>query len=758
MENDEIRTINLQVSDQDGDTVSFTTSNFPAFVSLTDNLDNTAQIQITPSASDVGNYTGLTITLDDGYGGIVNQTFNLQITSSFITTWKTDNPGTSESNQITIPTTGTGYNYTVSWMNVNDPTIVGEAGTFNGPGTVTFPSAGTYQVSISGDFPRIYFNNGGDKEKILSVDQWGNNHWESMRRAFYGCSNLTIPAVDAPDLSLVTDISTMLAGAVNFNNEIGHWDVSNVTNMATVFYNASSFNQPLSNWNISNATTIDGMFRNATSFDQDISGWNVSNVINMSYTFAGSTSFNQDLSTWNVSNVTQMGFMFRSATTFNQDLRNWNVSSVTNMAGMFEQARSFNQDLSGWDVSNVTLMYHMFRDADSFNRAIGNWNVGNVTSMVAMFFGADVFNQPLGSWDVRNVTNMNHMFYEATSFNQDLSSWNVGNVTDMQYMFYGVNQINFAASSWDVSKVTNMTAMFRQAGLFNHDISGWNVSNVTSMGQMFFDASSFNQNIGNWDVSNVANMSLMFENAGLSPTSYNQTLIGWSSLPTLQSNVSLGANGLEYCDAAARAVLTDTYGWTVAGDIQTTNCNSMWLFNNQNNVIYTNTDAKIGINTSAPTFSLDVNGTVNATELLMNGETFTSSWTQNGSDLIFGGTGNVGIGVTNPSEKLTVDGKIHTERLLIDSKVPGPDYVFDKDYQLRSLDDLEAFIRDHGHLPYFPSAQEMEEKGVNLELFQMSLLRTLEEMTLRQIELQEEADDLIKEYRQLKEQLSQDKE
>ena len=43
-------------------------------------------------------------------------------------------------------------------------------------------------------------------------------------------------------------------------------------------------------------------------------------------------------------------------------------------------------------------------------------------------------------------------------------------------------------------------------------------------------------------------------------------------------------------------------------------------------------------------------------------------------------TGNVGIGVTNPSEKLTVDGKIHTERLLIDSKVPGPDYVFDKDY------------------------------------------------------------------------------
>lgn len=33
----------------------------------------------------------------------------------FITTWKTDNPGTSDDNQVTIPTDGGGYNYTVDW-------------------------------------------------------------------------------------------------------------------------------------------------------------------------------------------------------------------------------------------------------------------------------------------------------------------------------------------------------------------------------------------------------------------------------------------------------------------------------------------------------------------------------------------------------------------------------------------------------------------------------------------------------------------
>ncbi len=43
--------------------------------------------------------------------------FNLNAQAPFITTWKTDNPDTSNSTSITIPTTGTGYNYDVDWNN-----------------------------------------------------------------------------------------------------------------------------------------------------------------------------------------------------------------------------------------------------------------------------------------------------------------------------------------------------------------------------------------------------------------------------------------------------------------------------------------------------------------------------------------------------------------------------------------------------------------------------------------------------------------
>ena len=94
---------------------------------------------------------------------------------------KTDNAGTSASDQFTIPTTGTGYNYDVDWGDGTTSTGV------TGSTTHTFPSAGNYVVKISGAFPRIYFNNGGDKAKLLEVQNWGNIAWSSMERAFFGC-------------------------------------------------------------------------------------------------------------------------------------------------------------------------------------------------------------------------------------------------------------------------------------------------------------------------------------------------------------------------------------------------------------------------------------------------------------------------------------------------------------------------------------------------------------------------------------------
>ena len=348
--------------------------------------------------------------------------------TDFVTTWKTDNPGTSSPTSVTIPTSGSGYNYSVSWREVGNETNSGNVGPFTGSATIDFPSAGTYQLRISGDFPRIVFNNGGDKEKILSVDQWGDQVWSSMAVAFRGCVNLHVLATDAPNLS-------------------------NVTSMALMFYYATSFNEPIDHWDVSNITNMDRVF-GGTSLNQDLNGWNVSNVTNMYGLFVNASSFNGNISSWDVSKVTNMGNLFSGATVFNQDISGWNVNSATDMRSMFGNTSNFNQDISNWDVSGVTNMYRMFYKAAAFNQNIGGWNVSQVTDMSSMFYAASAFNQDLSSWEVSQVSNMASMFSFATTYDQSMELWDISSVTNMSNMLIraGLSVINYQSTlqGWSI--------------------------------------------------------------------------------------------------------------------------------------------------------------------------------------------------------------------------------------------------------------------------------------------------------------------
>ncbi len=351
-------------------------------------------------------------------------------TNAFITTWET----TTTNESITIPTAGTGYNYIVDWGDANTEFLL------TGDATHNYASAGIYTVKIIGDFPRIYFNNSGDKDKIQSVEQWGNIEWTSMIQSFFGCSNLAINAVDAPDLSLVTDMGSMFRNS-GINQDINHWDVSNVIIMSRVFSHAISFNKPLDQWNVSNANNMGGMFAGATSFNQNIGGWNTGNVTEMDDMFEDAVSFNQDIGSWNTSNVYHMKDMFKGAILFNQNISNWNTSSVDTMKEMFLGATTFNQPL--------------------------NWDVSNVEDMTEMFAGAIAFNQDLGSWDLTSIPFMNDMFlyaglstenYDATliGWNTDDSGVDNDGMDDvpMNISFHGGNS-NYCFSSTERDNLIN---------------------------------------------------------------------------------------------------------------------------------------------------------------------------------------------------------------------------------------------------------------------------------------------------------------
>ena len=86
---------------------------------------------------------------------------------------------------------------------------------------------------------------------------------------------------------------------------------------------------------------------------------------------------------------------------------------------------------------------------------------------------------------------------------------------------------------------------------------------------------------------------------------------------------------------------------------------------------------------------------------------------------------------------------IESKKIRVTSQ-PGsfPDYVFKTNYELRSLSELNAFIKEHGHLPNIPKAAEVEKNGQDLGLIQQKLLEKIEELTLYVIDLKKEIDTL----------------
>ena len=127
------------------------------------------------------------------------------------------------------------------------------------------------------------------------------------------------------------------------------------------------------------------------------------------------------------------------------------------------------------------------------------------------------------------------------------------------------------------------------------------------------------------------------------------------------------------------------------------------------------------------------------------------SWGNDAQTYLTINKGNVGIGTIAPDEKLTVKGKIHTQEVRVDMSGPlVPDYVFAEDYKLKSLAEIENYIKQNKHLPEIPSAQEIEKNGLMLAEMNMNLLKKVEELTLYMIEQQKKNNEQTIEIETLK--------
>lgn len=292
--------------------------------------------------------------------------------NAFVSTWKTTGP--NQTIDIPLSSWYNDYQFQIDW---GDGTIENINISTYAPLTHTYQYPGYYHITISNivDFPGLSYTNctrnqlpeNDARAQLVALNQWGNNSWQTIDRAFCGASNLESMPVAAPDLSSVTSLGWVFEGATKMNGNFNNWDVSNIYTMEGTFSYAHSFNSPLNNWDTSNVQSMYSMFQYAHTFNQDLSAWNTSSVQNMDYSFLFAIDFNQPLNNWDSSSLQNAEAMFYHAISFNQPLSNWVTTSMTNILSMFYNAHNFNQNLSCWNVLQfATEPYDSFYDEYTF--------------------------------------------------------------------------------------------------------------------------------------------------------------------------------------------------------------------------------------------------------------------------------------------------------------------------------------------------------------------------------------------------------
>jgi surface protein len=287
-------TYEISYTDDGTNVTANMTSNGEGSILVTD-LNQGTYNNITATLSGCTSNAAGPVTLSDPGGECINE--------DFVTIWQVDDITTP----FRLPKQGflpEGKSYTIDW---GDGTSDANTYTNVDVPTHSYSTAGAYEITYSGDFTQLRFE---DRADLLGVANWGNTQWTSMNSMFKGCSKFNNIPSTAPDLTFTNDLSNMLQGASSFNQSMANWDVSSITDMSALFYEAASFQGDISGWRVSNVTNMRAMFFRASAFDGDLSQWDVSQVEEMSYMFYNASAFAGDISSWNVSHVTDMSFMF----------------------------------------------------------------------------------------------------------------------------------------------------------------------------------------------------------------------------------------------------------------------------------------------------------------------------------------------------------------------------------------------------------------------------------------------------------------
>ena len=446
----------------------------------------------------------------------------------FSSTWKIFADGET----ITLPLVDDAaytYDFTVDW---GDGSPISEITAHNDEDKAhTYAEAGDYNLVIEGTLEAWSFNNAGDKDKIRSVEDFGDLGYTNLSGAFHGSTNLS--AFAGGVTSDVTDMTSMFEGATNANPDVSNWDVSSVTDMTNMF-NSSGLSKE--NYDAFLINLAD----NNASVEDVILG-----AIGIYYSSDDAKTARDTLANdrnWTITDGGDYAALFRSTWKISADGETITLPLVNGHNYNFTVDWGDGSPISEITEHNDPDRIHTYAVAGDYKLLIAGtleaWsfnNAGDKDKILSVENFGDL-----------GYTNLSGAFHGSTNLSA-FAGGVTSAVTDMSSMFEGATSANPDVSNWDVSKVTDMTNMFNGATAADPDVSGWVVSSVTGTGT-------------------GTGMTNMFNSSGLSTANYDAFLINLADNNASVENVTLGATGIQYSSYYAKIAqdtLEDDRGWTI---------------------------------------------------------------------------------------------------------------------------------------------------------------------------------------------------
>ena len=365
----------------------------------------------------------------------------------------------SASDTIIIPTTGSGFDCEVFWGDGSSNTYTGTPGLT----TIqhTYDVGGIKQIKIVGTFPRIYFNNTGDKLKLISVDNWGNygDGVSIQNSAFRGCAN-NISIADDWKLDTVLINGSWMFASTKITSLPDSMLLSSLVDGERMFYLGNLISLP-PNMTLDNLEHAEYMFTNCsiTSLPSNMTLDNLISFNDFGYMFQGNKLESLPYG-MTLSGLTSGGSLFR-------DNLITELPPEMTLSGLIDGGSLFNGNLLSSLPSGMTL--------------------DNLVSAVSLFSGCDISSLPSGMtlpvlgdgyWMFSNtlLTSLpdgitlsllvrgERMFYASQLLSLP-SGMTLSLVTETDYMFWGCSITS--ALSLNLASLTNGNGMFGASCILN---------------------------------------------------------------------------------------------------------------------------------------------------------------------------------------------------------------------------------------------------------------------------------------------------